>query len=138
MENLQTESKLSPLEKTGYFSIGIATGFLPPRLQLKITKGNEEAAHYMSLSSRIAQGLFSLYAPTSLGSKLFGADIDPTPFEILGIASVVSALDWVVREGLKRFKYVVENPFNKPYEAWGEPFFSVRDAIRHREWYERH
>ncbi|MEK6842286.1 MAG: hypothetical protein AABX84_00575 [Nanoarchaeota archaeon] len=138
MENeLQIESNLSTLEKIGYSSVGIITGFLPPRLQLKITRDDEEAAYYMSLSSRITQGLFSLYAPVSLASKIFG-DIDPTDFNLLTIASGISLVDCIFREGLKGFKYIVENPFNKPYEAWGEPLISMWDVGRHPEWYQKH
>ncbi len=137
-EKIQSEKSLSNLEKRNWSILGICAGFLPPRVQLNITRNNEEAAYHMSNSSRNAQKIFSLYAPISLGLKIFGVDVDPTPFELLTVASGISLVDCALRETISGLRHYIQSPFNREYEVWGEPFLSMRDARRHPEWYSRY
>lgn len=115
--------------------VGPVAGLLPPRMQMKLTRDDEKTAHYMSLSSRVFNAAWGLYGTASLVARAFGADIDPTPGNIVTWSGPVALVDSAVRETLFGIKCYLNNPFNPRYEPWGEPIWSIIDQSRNPEWY---
>ena len=118
------------LERNLLRTVGIATGLLPPRLQLKITNGNTKAAGYMSEGSRFVNGVIPLVCGVvSITAMTFGKDVDPTPYNLLTIGSFLwTGLETAPRE----LSHALHRIYNKDFEEvpvpWGEFYLSALDA----------
>ena len=120
------DSKLSLLEKALCVATGPVLGMLPPPIQRKITGGNEEAAALMSTTSRLFNGVaWPAYAISSLVSKYFGVDIDPSPGNFVTWGGLVAGADSILREGLLGCAYVFQHPYVSHLKVWGEPVTSI-------------
>lgn len=132
MEN----QKLSLLEKSVCVALGPVLGMLPPRKQLELTKGNYEKACLLSSSSRIFNSVWSAYAAVSLAAKVFGADIDPMPYNALTYIGIPVALNTMIRELSFGVHFYLDSPFSSYNEPWGEPIISWMDYNKNPKWYE--
>ena len=119
--------------------VGPVLGMLPPRWQLKVTNGNADAARIMSTSSRLTNGLYGIYAASSLICRMVGIDIDPTEGNHVTAVGVIIGVDTIVRESLYRSAYYLSMHQNHPdpgmtyTEVWGEPILSIVDAMVSKE-----
>ncbi|MFH1210908.1 MAG: hypothetical protein V1645_03245 [archaeon] len=125
---------LSALEKFGCAAAGPFMGMLPPRLQ--VNGLGYSGASIASTSSRVFNGIWSVYAIGSLVAKAFGVDIDPTTHDLITYVGIPVALDSGIREFLLGVRNYFNSPFDDPTEPWGEPMISIIDSIRHPEFYE--
>ena len=89
----------------------------------------------MSSTSRIFNDSWSLYTAASLISKIFGADIDPTPGNIATWSGTAIGVDTLIREFLYGVNYYFNHPFNTYHELWGEPIWSMIDHYKNPKWY---
>jgi len=81
----------------------------------------------MSLSSRISMLTLGAFGLTSVVSRYFGMDIDPSPGNIMTWTAPLVCLDAAVREVGNGLRYALEGgstvtDYNIP---WGEPVLSV-------------
>ena len=126
---------LSLVGKIAAILSGPVTGLLPPRLQMRLSQGNTEAASLMSTTSRITNLVLGFYAAASTASKIFGADIDPTPYDAATWLGLAAAADSFVREGLYGLYYHSNHGMATMHDVWGEPLISHLDSELHPEWY---
>lgn len=130
------KKELSLVGKIASVISGPVTGLLPPRWQMKLTKRNYDAACYMSTTSRIFNGLWSLYTATSLVSKIFGVDIDPSAMNLATNIGIGVFIDTALREIKYAFSYGLNSPeFMNYHEPWGEPILSSIDFKLNSDWY---
>ena len=132
MPEAMQEEGLSLGEKVTAIISGPARGLLPSRAQVSIW--GLEAAAYMSTSSRIFGGLYTLYTATSFLGKAFGVDIDPTPGDTASWIGILVGIDTVVREigmlGVRYFSHTATG-----FDPFGEPVWQMIDIKRNEEWY---
>jgi len=126
-----SEKQLSLTGKVVSIATGPILGMLPPRKQIQLAKGSREAACYMSSTSRIFNGVWTLYTIGSLSSRAFGADIDPSAGDILTLSGIAIGLDSLVREVMYAgTAYFHDGGSFSFHEPWGEPILSIVDSMR--------
>ncbi|GEM_PF-5136065 len=132
MEIIEQHIKpLSLVERVAAAVVGPVLGLLPPRKQLQITRQNNDAARIMSTSSRITNGVITLYTLASLVGNAMGIDINPTQGDTVTNVGIIVGIDTVLREvlyaGMRAFSIHQNHPDpGMSYtEVWGEPLISI-------------
>ena len=116
--------KSSLLEKALAIATGPVLGMLPPPVQRKLFR--EETAALMSKTSRYFNGIaIPAYALGALIAKGFGADIDPTPGNVMPLVGLASLIDSGLREGMNLIAYGFCHPHVEHLKVWGEPLMSI-------------
>lgn len=123
--------QLSLVERVAAAIAGPILGLLPPRKQLQITQQNNNAARIMSTSSRITNGVITIYTVASLVGNAMGIDLNPTQGNTVTNVGIIVGIDTVIREvlyaGMRAFSIHQNHPDpGMSYtEVWGEPLISM-------------
>lgn len=125
------------LNKVAGMIVGPVVGLAPERLQLKFTKGNYEKAYIMANTSRIVNNLWAAYSVLSVITKIFGADIDPTPGNVATWTGLGAAVDGFFRESYFTWETMLRYNKETPIIV-GEPLWTYFDNKKHPEWYKTH